>query len=404
MKRILFVDDESRILDALRRMLYQDRKRWEMEFVVGGDAALQACEKVPYDVVVCDMQMPGMDGATLLEKVRDRLPGAARIVLSGQSDTESTNRAISVAHLFLAKPCGASELQGTIDRVCTLQELLTSQELRRIIGTIESLPSLPSTYASLQRAVSDPNTSSETVAHIIERDVAMSAKVLQLVNSAFFGLSKTVSSVPYAVNFLGLDTLKHLVLVAETFAAFAPTRRFSKAYWQSLQDHAARVAEIAVQLPIDRKARDMAVIAALLHDIGALILATRASEQFEATRLLAQSRKCRSFEAEEEMLGVSHAEVGAYLLGLWGLPHVVVEAIAHHHRPDRISHMNFDTTVAIYIADLIDHKLQHGQIELSEAETTCLDVLGFKQHFPQFVEQARGSRNGSELRTDVGAE
>jgi DNA-binding NtrC family response regulator len=180
MKRILFVDDESRVLDGLRRMLYAERKRWAMEFALGGEAALQACEVEAFDVVVSDMRMPGMDGATLLGHIRDRYPSSARVILSGYAEPTLSTRAVSVAHRFLAKPCNASELQSIIDRLCALQDLLCAPELRRIVGAIGQLPSLSITYTSLTQAVRDPDASVDKVADIIERDVAMAAKVLQL--------------------------------------------------------------------------------------------------------------------------------------------------------------------------------------------------------------------------------
>lgn len=145
MKRILFVDDESKILDGIRRMLHADRKRWDMQFAIGGEAALQACESGSFDVVISDMRMPEMDGATLLSHIRDRFPSTARIVLSGYSDVTLATRAVPVVHRFLTKPCNATELQATIERVCTLQDILCTPEIRRIVGTVGELPSLSST-------------------------------------------------------------------------------------------------------------------------------------------------------------------------------------------------------------------------------------------------------------------
>ena len=194
MKRILFVDDESKILDGLQRMLHADRKHWDMEFAVGGEAALQACEKASFDVVISDMRMPGMDGATLLGQIRDRYPGTARIILSGYSEITLVARSVHVAHRFLGKPCEASELRSMIERVCTLQDVLCTPEIRAIIGTVGALPSLSTSYNALTQALSRPDTSISQVADILEHDVAMSAKVLQLVNSAFFGLAQTVTS------------------------------------------------------------------------------------------------------------------------------------------------------------------------------------------------------------------
>ncbi len=393
MKRILFVDDESKILDGIRRTLHADRKRWDMQFALGGEAALRACEAASFDVVISDLRMPGMDGATLLRHIRDRFPGSARIILSGYSEVALATEALPMVHRFLAKPCKASELQSTIERVCTLQDLLCTPEIRRIVGTVGELPSLSTTYTSLTQAVRNPSTSIGQVADIIERDVAMSAKVLQLVNGGFFGLAQRATSLQGAVTYLGMETIKNLALVSETFRVFVPDSRIPQSVCEYMQRHAHRVAAIAGTLPVEPKNSDVTVVAALLHDIGSLFLASTMPDKFCSARSIASERGCKPFEAEEELLGTSHAEIGAYLLGLWGIPNLAVEAIAHHHRPTRISHSGFDSTVAVYVADLLAHELDthpHGStgLEIEDSDRACLETLGLLPQFAEFRELA----------------
>ncbi len=398
MKRILFVDDESKILDGIRRMMHADRNRWEMEFALGGEAALQAFEANSFDVVVSDMRMPGMDGATLLKHIRDRYPGTARIVLSGYSEAALAARAVSLAHRVLSKPCNASEFQDTIERVCSLQDVLSKPEIRRIVGSVSELPSLSSTYTCLMKAVNDPHSSINQVAEIIAEDIGMSAKVLQLANSAFFGLAQKATSLTSAATYLGMATIKNLALASEAFRVFVPDARIPQSFCESIQEHSQRTSAISAKLPVDRGIRDVTVVAALLHDIGSLILACKMPEEFCAARAMATERGCRIFEAEEELLGTSHAEIGAYLLGLWGIPSLTVEAVAHHHKPTRIPHSGFDSTVAVYVADLLAHELDaHPQgatgLEIEEPDRTCLETLGILPKFAEFRELALQSLN-----------
>ena len=396
MKRILFVDDESKILDGIRRLLYTERNRWDMEFAIGGEAALQACEAGSFDVVISDMRMPGMDGATLLGHIRDRYPNTARIILSGYSEAALATRAVPVAHRFLAKPCSASSLQSTIEQVCTLQELLCAPQIRKAVGSIGELPSLSSTYLSLERAVRDPESSISHVAEIIEDDVAMSAKVLQLVNSAFFGLAQKVTSLPGAATYLGMEVIKNLALASEAFRIFVPGSRIPQSFCESMQKHAQCTAAIAGALPLEPKTREIAVVAALLHDIGRLVLASAMPDQFCAVRALVAERKCKLYEAEEELLGTSHAEIGAYLLGLWGISSLAVEAIAHHHRPTRVPHSDLDCTVAVYLANLLAIELEAHPVgtkglEIEESDRACLETLGVLSRMDEFRELARQS-------------
>lgn len=365
-------------------MLYGDRQRWEVQFAVGPEAALKACESGAFDVVISDMRMPEMDGATLLTKIRDLYPSTARIILSGYSEQELATRAVPVAHRFLAKPCNAVDLRAAIERTCTLQDLLSNPELRNIVGEVAKLPSLSSTYTSLTQAVDNPNSSIATVSNIIEQDMAMSAKVLQLSNSAFFGLAKEVTSVSYAVSYLGMQTIKNLVVVAEVFGVFVPDDS-TPLDWDSLQKHAHRTAAIVSKLPLDPKSREIAIAASLLHDVGQLFLASKMPQKLTDAFTLANQRGCELFEAEEELLGSSHAEIGAYLLGLWGIPHLAVEAIAHHHRPTRIAHTGLDSAAAVYVAHLLAHEPSASTDAWpKQSDQTCLEVLGVWSQFEEF--------------------
>jgi len=391
MKRVLFVDDESRILDGIRRMMHADRKSWDMDFALGGEAALKAFETGSFDVVVSDMRMPAMDGATLLRHVRDLSPSTVRIILSGFTEAEAAIRAVPVAHRFLAKPCDAVSLRAALECSFALQDILNSPEIRKIVSAIGDLPALSDTYVALSQALADPDVSLERVAAIIERDVSMSAKVLQITNSAFFGLARTVTSINQAVGYLGTNTVKNLVLVAHAFHAFVPCSKVPASTWEQLQEHGRRASVIAGRLPIAKTIRDATVVAALLHDIGQLVLAAKMPDQFMAIQSIIEQRKCPGFVAEEEVLGTSHAEIGAYLLGLWGIPHIIVEPIAHHHRPTRIPHSGLDITVALYLADVLSHQPvappdANSASNLSDDDRKNLDALGLTAQFPTFLQ------------------
>jgi DNA-binding NarL/FixJ family response regulator len=233
--------------------------------------ALRLCRATRFDVVVSDMRMPRMDGVTLLGHVRDLFPGAARLILSGYSDLALTTRAIPVAHRVLGKPCDGLELQATLESLCTLQDSFCIEELRGVIGTIGELPSLASTYSALVRATQDANTSLGDVAAIVENDVAMVARVMQLVNSGFFGLTQTVTSLKAAVVYLGMETIRNLALASDVFSVFKPANCVAPLFFQDLQRRAQRAALIVATLPLPRELRDVSVVSALLRDVGELV-------------------------------------------------------------------------------------------------------------------------------------
>jgi putative nucleotidyltransferase with HDIG domain len=367
MRRILFVDDERRILEGLQRMLRPCRKEWKMAFAASGSEALEILEAGPFDVIVSDMRMPNMDGARLLELVRQRHPGMIRIMLSGQCEMEAAMRAVPVAHQFLSKPCDPERLRSVIENCFECASMVADFATRCVIAGIGELPALPRSYPALVSALDDRKASLERVSAIVERDVAVAAKVLQLVNSAFFGLTREVTTIPQAVAYLGFDVLEQLVIAVELFRSFPCERQVVGFSVEEFHRHSRCVAAIAAFLPVAAQHSAAASVAALLHDIGKLVLAVRLPEPFERA-LQASIREHRPlYSIEEEMTGTTHAEIGAYLLGLWGLPPAVVAAVSRHHRPIREPVNNIDLRLAVHIADLLaseaEQRLQGPSIE-----------------------------------------
>ncbi len=318
-KRILFVDDEPNVLGGLRRMLYPLRGEWETAFASSGPDALAKLAESPFDVVVSDMRMPGMDGAQLLTEVMQRYPQVVRIVLSGQSDKEMILRSVGPAHQYLAKPCDAETLKQTIARACVLRDLLADERLKQLVTKVSSLPSLPTVYARMVEALQSPDASIQTVSRIVAEDVGMTAKILQLVNSAFFGLRRHVSSPSEAAVFLGLETIKALVLSIHVFSQFqgASVPGFSlEGLWKHSLAVGAGAKRLAAEENQDRRDVDHALMAGLLHDAGKLVLAANLPEQYAEALARAADSQGPPWQAERDVVGAGHAEVGAYLLGL----------------------------------------------------------------------------------------
>jgi HD-like signal output (HDOD) protein/CheY-like chemotaxis protein len=379
MRRILFVDDEPGILEGLQRMLRPQRQEWEMAFASDGEAALALMEASPFDVVVSDMRMPGIDGATLLRRVREEYPQVVRIVLSGDTELSAALQVVPIAHQFLAKPCDAEMLRVAVERACHLKALLSDDSIRRTVTALGDLPSLPRTYEALTRALADPDSSLQKVAKIVEQDVGVSAKVLQLVNSAFFGIAHSITNIQSAVSVIGINTLKNLVLSVEIFRAFRPQRDLQGFSLEGLHNHAQLTAHIAARLPVPKHLADIAVVTGMLHDVGKLILAWKLSEHFEQVLAEATASHCPVHLVEERLDGFSHAEIGAYLLGLWGLPYSVVEGVALHHGPNRVPHQNFDAVSAVYLANLLAHELERA----SDGGTPLYNLEDYQEELHQ---------------------
>ncbi len=352
MRRLLFVDDEPSVLDGLRDLLRCRRHEWVMEFAEGAETAIAALKAEPFDVVISDMRMPGMDGAELLEQVRQHWPGTVRFILTGHTDQEAAERAVSVAHQVLSKPCDPLVLANAIQRTLAVLGTLTHPALRDAMGGIETLPALPRHHLRLAELLHDETSSSEEVADVVERDTALAARILRLSNSGYFGLPRRLSRVADAVSFLGLRTIEGVSLSMVAYAA--PSGRTGLDL-EALQGHAYRVGSLARCIVPDPRMADEAFLAGMLHDIGKMLLAVYLPDRLHALRedLGRQSRPMH--EAERELWGVTHAEMGAYLLGLWNLPHTVVEAVALHHQAAPLETAT-PLVLAVHAADALVHE------------------------------------------------
>lgn len=388
MTRVLFVDDETRVLEGLQRMLRSRRHEWEMVFAADGRTALEACEKAPFDVVVSDMRMPGMDGASLLSEVQRRHPDTVRIVLSGHADRAGAARAARVAHQFLAKPTDAAGLTETIERACQLRDTLNQPGLREILGRIGSLPALPTLYMDLIAVLNRPNVQVDEISRIISQDIGMSAKVLQLVNSTMFGISRHVTTLQTAVTLLGVNFISSLVLTAEVFRAYEHRSEHARTSMTGLQRHSLLVADIAASLVSDGRQAESAYIAGMLHDIGRLALMDGLPKEFDEICNTASERDVPLHDIEEELLGVTHTQVGAYLLRLWQLPEAVVEAVAFHHRPSAIGTAAPMIPLAVHVADALAHEVAPEHAVSSCTPPTldleCLERMGLLDQLPEW--------------------
>jgi putative nucleotidyltransferase with HDIG domain len=396
MKRIMFVDDEVRNLEGLQRMLRPQRHVWEMAFAPSGQAALQMMEAAPFDVIVSDMRMPGMDGAALLKAVREKYPSVLRIILSGYTELEAALNAVPVAHQFLVKPCDQDTLQTAIERATSLNSILNSKRLESIVGSMQQLPSLPKSCMEMRAALADPDSDSHQIARLVERDPAMSAKVLQLVNSAFFGVARNISDINTAITYLGKSILENLVLSVEIFRVFRPSKSIPGFSLEDLHNHAQLTAKLAGHVAADNAVRRLGMIAGLLHDVGKLVLAEATPEHFARAIEGAKREKRPLFEIEEELTGVSHAEVGAYLLSMWGIPYLIVEAVAHHHHPERLTCETMDLPASVYFANWLAHDYEIEQRAATALPNAALNLeivakLGVESQLPEWRAEARST-------------
>lgn len=328
---ILFVDDDTRLLSALRRLMMTKAMDWTCQFSSSPEEALALVTTQHFDVVVSDMQMPGMDGAALLKEIRIISPDSIRIVLSGYSRTETIARVAGPAHQYLAKPCPSDTLFDVIHRSLMLREYFNNPVLRRIAGSLNTLPSPSEQYSTLLALLDSPISNATDVAQAMSGDVAMVAEILKLTNSQYFSLATKVTSLDQAVRILGVEIIRLLVLNVGIFSMFKPNgtaaRVMNMVEARGLQLAAAAV-ERATATGGTHQDIQFARIAGMLSEIGMLILLDRDPENYTVALSKAVASGQSVAETEQRLLQVTHGDLGAYLLGTWGFNDDVVWAVA----------------------------------------------------------------------------
>jgi len=354
--RLLFVDDESLVLQGLQRTLRSMREQWDMTFVEGGEQALQALASDPYDAIITDMRMPRMDGAQLLEQVKQRYPEVVRVVLSGQASQEAILCSIGPAHQYLSKPCDPKELKLRLAQAFVMRDLLQNSAVRAVVSGLKSIPSLPGLYHEIVAELASEDASIVKIAAIVSKDAGMTAKILQLANSAFMGARYEITNPTQAVSLIGTEMVRALVLSVHVFSEFE-NQPGTASYWTTLWEHSTTVACLAQRIAVAEKCpknlAEESFTAGLLHDVGKLVLLAQMPKEYAVLlRSLAETAAPLA-PAERERFGCTHAELGAYLMSIWGLPHPLIHAVVFHDHPVDCMESRFSSLTAVHGADAL---------------------------------------------------
>jgi len=397
--RVLFVDDETPVLNILSVAMRPMAKEWDTYFADSGESALKLIEQKPFDVVVSDMRMPKMSGAQLLNQVLRKHPQTVRIILSGYSDLREAMSCVGVVHQFLQKPCDLAELRNCIRRATNLENQVQHEGLRSFTAGLANLPSAPDLYMQMLEALESPTSSSQRIADIASEDPALSAKLLQLCNSAFFGFSREVASVEEAVQLLGVGILQAMALAVPMFSGFdrAKCPQFPL---EQVWNHSAQTGLLARwiahhYLPNGAQMSEAAFAAGVLHDIGKLIIAENMPKEYGKVLKESYEQSVPLFEVERKAFGATHADLGAYLLTLWGLPLPLIEGVAYHHEPQLFSIKEFGLVGAIHVANSLEREQsKHEGVVPSPINMKYAESVGIADQLDKWRERIEDGEAG----------
>jgi putative nucleotidyltransferase with HDIG domain len=387
-KRILFVDEDPSFLDSLNALLRHVPPEWQISFRTAARDVLRELEGQDFDVIVTGERLSDMGARELLTEVLRCYPLVVRIAFCRGMQPGLAIRTANPAHQYLTIPFDAGTLRKTLETAFRIRKMLVSPRLKALISRINSLPSLPAVHEKLIASLNDPEISSRSLGEIIAQDVGLTAKILQITNSSFFGLYRYIATPSEAAVYLGVDTIRALTLSAGVFAAFRQTS-LPRAFIEQLQAHSTMTGTVAGAIAnaegLVKRESDTSMVGGLLHDVGKLVLASNYPKEYTDVLNVASKDGLTATEAEQQCFGETHAEIGAYLLWLWGFPDPVCNAVAHHHQPSLSSADQFTAAGAIHVADALDHEAEDAGV-VARMDETYLVSLGLDRRLPEWRE------------------
>jgi putative nucleotidyltransferase with HDIG domain len=376
--RILFVNNDQNVIDRLHSALQPQIDKWDAFYANSGEEALKVLDMQTVDVILTDMKMSGMDGVELLDVVMLRHPKIIRLLISGHAAPSFVIQNSEVAHQIISQNCTPETMITIIERAVGLRQILQDSHLKDTISEMDTLPSLPTLYLEMLHELHSEDPSIRKVGQIVSKDPAMTAKILQLANSAYFSLRRHLSNPVEAVAYLGVDHIQTLVLGYHAFSQFKPHSkiRFSMdLFWEHSYSTAMQAKKIAADEEVPADIINDSFTAGLLHDIGKLMFACRLPDQYAQAVQEAVATRTPLWEVEHKWFSVTHAEVGAYLLGLWGLPESIVESVAYHHAPAQCPNQIFCALTALHAADSKNENRCLAGIVQAQSDTEYLNRL-----------------------------
>lgn len=378
-KNILFIDGDRAQLQALKKMVTPMQKRWKINFAGTAEEVLDQLMIRPFDIVATELTIDGFENNELLTEIKSRQPGSIRFITSESIKPENFMQYINFAHQFITKPYLPSELFSKIKKCMRLKDIFLNERASKAIASIEELPTMPDLYFKLEKELKKEDVYISAIGRMIGEDVSMTAGILKIVNSPFFGLFSRVSNPEQAVTLLGLDALKGMVLGMHMFnSSGAEKVDFSL---EDLGEHCQYTGLLARSIIKaeggNSELAEHTFLAGFMHDIGKLVLSTSYTDEYKAILNFVREANIPIQEAEKDILGFTHAEVGAYLLAIWGFNEEVVEAVYCHHEPSKLGSNDLSPAVAVHVANSFDHELR---VNNADYAPHLLDAEWLEQH------------------------
>lgn len=365
---LLFIEKDENILGNSGKIISELEKEYQLIIVRNFADALQEIKKNEIDIVFTDLQVDEKNDILLLQNIRANYPHIF-VVLCTTEDRLHVNELFHLSHQIISEPITYEKLKNSFARKKRMSKYLHDGKLMGLINNISELPNLPETYIKIENEIASNNISIYKIAEIISGSVTFTAKIFRIVNSTFFGVEYKVSNVIQAINLLGVNVLKSLLLYDHISTGLIANSQYSK-YFEDLWIHCNKVGRLSEQiiyltLDKDYTMMEQAYIAGLMHDIGKVVMLC-VDEYPKDVFDYMEKHNTRFSNAEYKLYGVSHAEVGAYFLSLWGFSDRSAESVYLHNNPDQLDLERFSVQSGVYIANALANDDEMNLSKLKE--------------------------------------
>jgi HD-like signal output (HDOD) protein len=379
---LLAVADPQALVDITQAL----GAEWEATSVACEADALAQFEERSFDAFVVDFNLGSPDASELLNQVLEKRPETTRFLFAYEADLALVAAKVQGTHQILPKPIEPASVKSRIEN--GVSDSSSRQSETDVAKGPSDSPAIPPVYAEVLKALESPGVTNEQVGEIIAGDASLTSEVLRLTNSAYLGLPRNISDPVEAVESLGLEAVKALVMALQFLAEHSRLRPGYLSVDQIWQ-HSIKVGKIARDLMLfetkDRTLASQALTAGLLHDLGKVVLATNFDDLYGRVHSLARKQPVALWDIEKEMFGANHGEIGACLVGMWNMPSAIVEAAALHHDPPLGENQQLTPLAAVHIANVLERELGASEADMIVApiiNTPFLNELGLLQRLP----------------------
>ncbi len=382
---ILFVTTRKTQLAEIVKTVVPIQTKYDCFFAENGEQAINLLATNKIDIVFSGLEIYLANGSNLIREIKNLFPESIRIAMVETFENQKIGEISQFIHQFIQYPFDIKLLENKIESTLKIKDLLGNQKIIQVINSLTTLPTLPEIYLKIEEEISKPDFSIQKISNLISKDPTLTAKILQIVNSAYFGLEREVTNINFAISYLGVNIIKSLVFYIQLFSTMrlSPERKkFLEKIWYHSLVVASTSYNLAKKYLPQKYQIESAYTAGVLHDIGKLVLLTIPTYPTNV-EMIQEQKFLEEYEAEYEVFECNHAEIGGYLLGLWGFPHHIIEAVAFHHKPSSTFANEFSILTAVHLANCLFYMpkidFQHlKSLGLEESLASIIDKYSVK--------------------------